>query len=670
MVKEKRLITAALPYVNNFPHLGNIVGSHLPADIFARYCRLAGHETVLIGGTDEHGTATEVAARKEGLSPEELCNKYYKEHVKIYDWFNISYDNFSRTSKKIHHKTTQDFFKEMYKNGFVIEGVLNLPYCKSCKKQLSDRFIEGICPVCGYENARGDQCEKCGSVLEPVDLKEPRCAICGSKDVEFKEFKHLFFDIPKLSDKLKDLIRNNKNLRSQVKNTALAWIKEGLKPRSITRNLEWGIKVPLKGYEDLVFYVWYEAPIGYISSTLEWNKSKGKAYWTDRKTKIYHFVGKDNIVFHTIFWPASIMANGKYNLPFNVVGLQYLNYEGGKTSKSKGYGRAIFCDQIPKYGLDADYWRFYLTYLIPETKDTDFSWTEFEKRVKGDLIDNFSNFVNRTLKFVWGRLDGKINRPKKLDKDFISKVKNQVDNVTKAFEAVELRLALAEILKLSAVGNEYFDRKEPWKNNDEQTLFMCTSLCEILGVVIQPFLPDTSKKILSMLGSKKKDFKNLSKFDAKWFKIKEPSMLFDKKYFEEKMKKVPDIVKTIVDSNQENQGSGGPKMENNFIEFNDWKKLDLRVGTIKKAEPHPSADKLVVLQVDIGEPKDRQVVAGIKNYYKLDSLVGKKVIIFANLKPVNLRGFDSNGMILAAVNNKDVVLLTTDKPINNGARIE
>src|SRR3989338_10217464 len=301
MKKERRLVTAALPYVNNVPHLGNIVGSHLPADIFARYCKLIGHKAILIGGTDENGTPTELAATRYKISPKELCDHFYKIHKTIYDWFNISYDNFSRTSNKIHHRTSQEFFINIYKKGYITPKKIQLPYCLSCNRQFSDRYIEGICSHCNYEKARGDQCEKCSTLLDPIDLKSPYCVICGSHNIEFRDVEHLFLDLKKLEPKLKAWIIKNKHWKKQVTAMALGWLNKGLSPRSITRDLKWGIKVPLKGYEHLILYVWFEAPIGYISSTKERFKD-WKKYWTNKNAKIYHFIGKDNIPFHTIFW--------------------------------------------------------------------------------------------------------------------------------------------------------------------------------------------------------------------------------------------------------------------------------------------------------------------------------------------------------------------------------
>jgi len=539
--KEKRLITAALPYVNNVPHLGNIVGSHLPADIFARFCRLKGYETLFIGGTDEHGTPIEIAAQKRKLSPKQVSDYFYKIHKQIYDWFLFSYDNFSRTSKEIHHKTTCEFFNEIYKKGFIIEKTLKLPYCVSCKRYLPDRYIEGICPHCEYKDARGDQCEKCGRVLDPIELKDPRCATCGSKDIEFRDVRHLFLDLRKVSEKLEKWIKFNKSLRSQVKSLALGWITEGLKPRCITRDLKWGVKVPLAGFEDKVFYVWFDAPIGYVSSTRE-KFDNWKEYWKNPESKTYYFVGKDNIVFHTIFWPGTLMAEANYNLPYNVVGLQYLNYEGGKFSKSRQ--RGVFCENLPELDLAPDYWRFYLSLLIPETADTDFKWQEFRDRINGDLIGNLANFVHRTQSIISQYLEGEIkNQDLKnldsIDKEFIENIKKKVKKIDKLFEEIELRQALKEILSLSAQGNKYFDSKEPWKKikenriEAEKTLILCFNLCKTLAILINPFLPQTSEKIWNQLDLKgnvsdKENWQKAKEINIFSCKIKKPKILFQK----------------------------------------------------------------------------------------------------------------------------------------------
>ena len=723
---ERRLITSALPYTNNVPHLGNIVGSHLPADIFARYCRLNGFNTVFIGGTDEHGTASEIAAQKYGITPRELCDFYYKVHKDIYDWFNISYDNFSRTSKPIHYKTTQEFIAKMHKNGYIMEKTISLPFCNECKRQLSDRYIEGTCPNCGYDKARGDQCESCGTMLDPEKLKQPRCAVCNSTNIEFKDKKHLFLDLEKLSPKLERWIKASK-CREQVKALAMGWINEGLKPRCITRNLKWGVPVQFKGFEDLVYYVWVDAPIGYISSTKEWNKTKWKNYWQKKGSKIYHFVGKDNIAFHTIFFPGMLMANGEYNLPYNVVGLQYLNYEGGKFSKSQN--RGVFCENLASTGLSADYWRYYSTFLIPETKDTEFYWKDFQDKINNELVGNLGNFVNRSLTFIVSKYGNKVPKAilNKADKTFLKSVEKQIEVVKAAFERVELRSALEETMRLSAMANKYFQDNEPWKNPEQSknVLYVCANMSRMIALLVQPFLPDTSIKILKMLNAKDKDWKKIAKLQVKPNqKLNKIELLFHKledkeleelkqktskvtEYFKEKIsekekqapieksKKGPleersmmnkEEFKTEVlshpsqakeESTMKQEHPKEPASQQmkvceacNQVSYEEFAKLDIRVAKVVKAEPHPNADKLVILLVDLGKcESQRQIVAGIRKHYPIEKLLGKKIIIIKNLQPVVLRGIESNGMLLAASANDKLGLLTVENDIEEGAKV-
>jgi len=537
--KEKRiLVLCALPYTNAIPHIGNIVGSHLPADIFARYCRLKGYDTIFIGGTDENGTPTEVASIELKVSPKQLTDVLYRIHKEIYDWFEISYDNFSRTSLPIHHKTTQEFFKKVHQNGFVSEGLLKLPFCEKDGLFLPDRYVYGTCPHCGYENARGDQCENCTELLDPDQLINPRCKICGSEPV-IKDVKHLFIEFGKLESKIEKWIKSNKHWREQVINLALGWIKEGLKKRCITRDLKWGVAVPLDGYEDKVFYVWFDAPIGYVSFTKEWSEKTGKKweeFWQDEKTLIYNFLGKDNIPFHTIFWPGMIIANGEYNLPYNVIGLQYCNYEGGKISKSKKWG--IFCEKLIEAKIEPDIWRYYLTYLIPETKDTEFKWEEFKNRINNELVGNLGNFVHRTLSFIWNYLDGEIKKGNFGDEEekLIEKIRKSKKRTQDLLEDVRLREALMEILSLSASGNKYFQENKPWelvKKDRERcntVLFVCAELCKSLAVLISPFLPRSSNEILRQLNVEKNlawnDVGSIDLEDA--HKINEPSVIFEK----------------------------------------------------------------------------------------------------------------------------------------------
>ncbi len=535
--KEKILICCALPYTNAIPHIGNVVGSHLPADIFARFCRLIGKEVVFVGGADENGTPTEVAAIELKISPRQLTDVLYQIHKKVYEWFEISYDNFSRTSLPIHHKTTQDFFWKIYKNGYISEGKMKMPYCEKDNLFLPDRYVEGTCPNCGYEHARGDQCERCTKLLDPDQLINPKCKICGSTPV-IKETKHLFLRLDKLEPKLKKWIESNKIWRESVKSLALGWIKEGLRERCITRDLKWGVPVPLKGYEDKKFYVWFDAPIGYVSSTKEWAEKIGKPdewkrYWTG-KTKIFNFLGKDNIPFHTIFWPAILIADGEFNLPYDVIGLQYLNYEGNKISKSRKWG--IFCEKVVEAGLAADVWRYYFIYLIPETKDTEFRWEEFENRVNGELVGNIGNFVHRTLSFIWNYSDKKIEKVESKDGEkLLTDVRKRTKNVYKLLDEVRLRDALNEILFIASEGNKFFQDNKPWelvktdRKKCKSVLYYCANLCKVLGVLLSPYLPKASEEIFRQLGLKERIvWEEIEKEIKNGQKIEEPKVVFEK----------------------------------------------------------------------------------------------------------------------------------------------
>jgi methionyl-tRNA synthetase len=667
-MKRKVLVTCALPYVNNVPHIGNIAGSHLPSDIFARFCRLAGYETVFIGGSDEHGTPIEVSAEKVGVSPKELCDKYYEIHREIYNWLDISYDNFSRTSLPEHHKTTQEFFRKIFDNGYISEGELKLPYCERDKRVLPDRYIEGICPKCGYESARGDQCESCSTLLNPDELKEPRCVLCRNKPV-FKKVKHLFLKLDKLEPKLREWIKSKEKIWStQVINMAMGWIREGLKPRCITRDIKWGVKVPLKDYKDKVFYVWFDAPIGYISSTKEWAKKIGKPdewrrFWQAKDSMIFHFVGKDNIPFHTIFWPGMLLANGDYNLPYRVAGLQYLNYEGDKISKSKSWG--IFCENLPRAGLNSDIWRFYLTLLIPEASDTEWKWREFQERVNNELVANLGNFIYRTFSFIENNFGGIVPRGRleKEDEEMLELGKKYASKISELIWDIHLRDGLRKVLELSDHGNKYFQSREPWKTVKEDkekaatTLYVCANLCYDIAVLLSPFLPKSSQEICRQLGVEMGDIKSIGKRIKPGQKLNNPRPLFPKLEDSEieKLKKITTRVTEYDEIFRE-------------VEYEDFSKLDIRTAKILKAENIQNT-RLVRLKVEVGS-MEKQLIAGIGKHYKADELVGKTIIIVNNLKPRIIRGEKSEGMLLAAVSGGEISLLTTDKDIESGSKVE
>lgn len=652
LAKERVIVTSALPYINAIPHLGNIAGSHLPADIFARYCRLKGFETVFIGGSDEHGTAMEVAAHEEGLTPRQLCDRNHKIHKKIYEWFNISYDNYSRTSRQVNHDMTTLIFNRLHKNGYIKKEVIVAPYCEKDKMYLADRYVEGVCPKCGFEGARGDQCEKCSSLLNPQELKKSYCVMCKSAPV-FKEEKHLFIDFNKLSPKIEAWVKNSKQWKSNVRNLALGWIKEGLEKRCITRNLSWGVKVPLKGFKHLVFYVWFDAPIGYISSTKEWAENIKKPrewekYWKGSKAKLVHFLGKDNIPFHTIFWPGMLIGAGGFNLPWQVGGLEYLNYENDKFSKSRGVG--VFCDDIQKLEFSPDIWRFYLSSVMPETRDTEFSWRDFRDRINNELVANFGNFAYRTLSFT-SKHYGEIPRkePMAADQIILKRAARLVKDYDKNMYSLQFKEALKNALAVSALGNKYFQDTKPWdlikKDKDRcgAVLNTCARLAGTAAILLHPFIPDACENLWRQLGNKTGIVKHGLKVPAfkAGQKLGKPSILF---------KKIED--KTIEKYRKKFGGK---------VKEDPASTLDLRVATISSVQNHPRADNLYVLGIDLGRGRKRQLVASVKNWYDQKELRGKSIVIVANMETAKVRGVRSEGMLLAAEKGERAGLLTAPK---------
>ena len=655
-----------MPYVNNVPHIGNIAGSHLPADIFARFCRLAGYETVFIGGSDEHGTPIEVAARKLGVSPKELTDKYYRVHKEIYDWLDISYDNFSRTSREIHHRTTKEFFLKIYENGYVTEGTLLLPYCEHDRRFLPDRYVEGTCPSCGYEAARGDQCERCSTLLNPDELIEPRCVLCGNKPV-FKETKHLFLNLDKLEPKLKEWIESRRGIWSpQVYNMAMGWIKEGLKPRCITRDLEWGVKVPLQGYEDKVFYVWFDAPIGYISSTKEWAQQKGEPrawepYWKG-EAKIFHFIGKDNIPFHTIFWPGMLLANGEYALPYRVAGLQYLNYEGDKISKSRGWG--IFCENLPRANLSSDVWRFYLTLIIPETSDTEWKWREFKERVNRELVGNLGNFIYRTLSFIHRYFSGEVPEAELGEKDrrTLEESKRIAQEYRSLMWDVRLRDGLRKVLELSDTGNAYFQAQEPWKKvkaepeRAKAALYVCANLCYDLAILMSPFLPRSAAEVARLLGTELGTLEDIGRESIRpGTKIAKPEPLFPK-LGEEDIERLRRITSRVTKF--EEMFASKPEITYDF-----FSRFDFRVARVEEVESLGGG--YWKLSLSLGNAK-KQAVAKLTD---AQGLKGGLVAVLANVEPFEVAGERSEVLILRSVSNGKARAVTLDRDVKEGSRV-
>lgn len=651
--KQKIIVTSALPYVNNVPHLGTLV-CIISADVYSMFLRLKKENVIFICGTDEYGTTAEVKALEEGLTPRELVDKYFKIHKEIYKGFNCSFDCFGRTSSKENEKITIDIFNKLDKNKYIIEGKLEQAFCEKCNKSLADRFVEGECPYCSYENARGDQCENCSKLLNATELINAKCKVCGSAPIT-KKSNNLFIDLPKLEPELKKWLKKAEHgFSANAASMARAWLKEGLKPRCITRDIKWGIKVPKKGFEDKVFYSWFDAPIGYIRITAE-KRDDWKKLWLDKKAKLVQFMGKDNVPFHTILFPAFLIGTKQpYTLVSRLSANEYLNYEGGQFSKS--LSRGIFADDALKTGISADIWRYYLMINRPEKADTEFTWDDFQAKINNELVANLGNLVYRTLFFI-NRFFGS-NIPdfkvKDDDKLFLSEIKKAEKKVEKLMEEISLKDALKEIMHISKLANQYFQKNEPWAavKNDikkaEATIGVLANVVKDLSILIGPFMPSISKEIKSQMNIKKDGLNELGKLSLKSHKIKKAKILFKKMEDEE----IEELKKKFT---------GKSEKRNIKKESKEKFPLDLKVAEIESAEDHTKADRLIVLQIDLGNEK-RQIVAGLKEYYSKEEMVGKKIIVVTNLKPAVLRGIESNGMLLAAEDkSRKVGLLTASK---------
>lgn len=638
---KKRLVTSALPYVNNIPHLGNLIQC-LSGDVFARFCRSYGYETRFVCGTDEYGTATETRAAAEGVSPRQLCDKYHEIHKEIYDWFEIQFDHFGRTSTEKQTEIVQHIFKKVDEAGYIVERSSTQLYCESCQRFLADRYVGGTCPHCHYEEARGDQCEKCGKLLDPTDLIEPKCGSCGSTPI-LKETKHLYLDLPKVLPLLESWMEKQSEAGFWAKN-ALAmtksWIRDGLKERCITRDLKWGIPVPKPGYEEKVFYVWFDAPIGYVSITASGFEDWKQWWYNPEEVELFQFIGKDNIPFHTVIFPSCQLASGEnWTTLYHMSSTEYLNYENGKFSKSKGTG--VFGDQAKDTGIPADVWRFYIFYNRPEKSDVQFLWSDFQERVNSQLIGNFGNLINRTLSFVNRFYDGQVPQGER-DEEFLAQEKAILNQITEAYDRADLRDAFRLVFELTSLGNKAFQDGEPWRTRKEapqeaaKLIRTLVNLIHDVAIVAAPVLPATAKKIAQMLKVEQLLWKNLQQSDIQ--SVAAAQILFTPLEDEQ--------IVALRERYAGGQGATTVQEENNAQKFASTVKLV--VGSIQSIENHPDADKLYVEQIDLGPLGSRQIVSGLASYYKKEELLGKKVIVVANLKSAKLRGVLSEGMLLAA----------------------
>jgi len=641
----KKLITSALPYVNNVPHLGNIIGCVLSADVYARFCRSKGYETLYICGTDEYGTATETKAREEGLTPQQICDKYHDIHRNIYRDFNISFDIFGRTSTKQQTEIAQDIFRDLDRNGLISEQTSRQTFCEKCSMFLADRYVEGTCPSCGFENARGDQCDGCGKLLEPEDLENPKCKVCGTVPV-LKETSHLYLALDRLQDRLKTWVKKSQAAGKWTRNaiqTTQGWFEKGLQARPITRDLSWGIPVPKPGYEDKVFYVWFDAPIGYISITAR-ERDDWRDWWQNpAAVTLYQFMAKDNIPFHTVIFPASLIGTGKnWTLLHHINSTEYLNYEETKFSKSRNTG--VFGDDVKKTGIPVDLWRFYLLANRPERNDAHFVWQDFIEKVNTEFIDNIGNLTNRTLVYLQKNFDGRIRDINWPDthKAFVETCRKSFAGITAALESVKIRESLRLILAVGNLGNKFFQDMAPWdkiKNAPDHahaTVAVLTYLLRSIAIAVKPYMPETAGKMFQMLNLPEQSWDMLGTFSGlDGHRIGNPEILYqklDKKLAEKFRKKF----------------SG---------EQPDFGKFKIVAGKIKAVKAHPEAPHLYHLTVDLGESRDRSIVAGLVKHYTPEALTGRKVFVLANLKATDLRGVPSEGMVLVCEKRNKLELL-------------
>lgn len=632
---KKILVTAALPYVNNYPHLGNLVPT-LSADCYSRYLKLKGVESIFVCGTDEHGTTTETKALEEGLTPKQITDKYFKIHSEIYKWFLCNFDCFGRTSSKENKERTLDIFSKLEKNDYIVENEIEQFFCEQCDKFLADRFIEGECPFCSYTEARGDQCESCGKLFNATELKNPKCKVCSSLPI-VKKTKHLFIDLPKIEPSLKKWIDSVKvNWSDNARTMTDAWMKEGLRQRCITRDLKWGISVP--GHKGKVFYSWFDAPIGYIGITQESGKD-WKEWWTGKDVSLVQFMGKDNIPFHTILFPSFLIGTGdKYNLVEKLSVNEYLNFEGGMFSKSRNIG--VFGDDAMKSGVRADVWRYYILVNRPEKTDTDFTWDDFQSKNNSELLANLGNLVNRVLTFCKNNFE---NVPKVENDDFLVSLIDDYSEISCLMDKIEIKEALRKIMLVSKKANQFFQENEPWKviKEDKDTaanvIAVLLQVVKDLAILVEPFMPGVSADIKEMICLEDLDWKDLGLVKVK--KLGTPKILFNK----------------IEDEDL-------AEFKSKFGEKKEFP-LKLLVGEVVSVSDHPEADKLYVLKVNVG--KEKTIVAGIKQWYSPEDLVGKKVIVVSNLKPAKLRGVMSEGMMLAAEKSGEVELLSSSLDVGS-----
>ncbi len=676
-------ITAALPYTNGPVHIGHLAGVYVPADIYARYLRGRGKDVLYICGSDEHGVPITLKAKKEGISPQDVVDKYHAIIKKAFSDFGISFDNYSRTSAKIHHKTASEFFKKLYKEGKFIEETTEQLFDEEANQFLADRFVIGTCPKCGNEESYGDQCENCGTSHNATDLINPKSAITGNVPT-MKVTKHWYLPLDRYEKWLREwIVEGHKNdWKTNVLGQVKSWLDDGLKPRAVTRDLDWGIPVPVEGGDGKVLYVWFDAPIGYISSAKEWAAENGKdwePYWKDKNTKLIHFIGKDNIVFHCIIFPAMLKAEGSYILPENVPANEFLNLEGDKISTSKNWAVWLheYLDDFPE---KQDVLRYTLTANAPETKDNDFTWKDFQARNNNELVAIFGNFINRVVVLTNKYYGGIVPEPNEfsdIDNETLEKLQKFPSIIADSIERFRFREASQELLNLARLGNKYLADEEPWKQikeNPERVktiLYVALQIAGGLALVSEPFLPFTSIKLKGILNMYEnigwESVENSNVLINANHQIAKAELLFAKiedKEIQYQLEKLEVTKQANINENTL------PEPQKETIDFNDFTKLDIRVGTIIEAVKIPKTKKLLKLTVDVGLDT-RTIVSGIAESFKPEAVIGQKVTVLVNLEPRQLRGVESQGMILMCdtPEGKLAFIEPESDSVNNGEQI-
>ncbi len=681
--KQRYTITAALPYTNGAVHIGHLAGVYVPADIYARFLRLTNNDVLFVCGSDEHGVPITLRAKKEGITPQQVVDKYHKIIKDSFSDFGISFDNYSRTSAKIHHKTASDFFKKLYEDGKFLEETSEQLYDEVANQYLADRFVIGTCPKCGNDESYGDQCEKCGTSHNATDLINPKSSITGNKP-SLKETKHWYLPLDKYESWLREWIVNGheNDWKTNVLGQVKSWLDDGLKPRAVTRDLDWGIPVPVKGAEGKVLYVWFDAPIGYISATKEWAEKTGKnwePYWKDTDTKLIHFIGKDNIVFHCIIFPVMLKAEGSYILPENVPANEFLNLEGNKISTSKNWAVWLH-EYLQDFPNKQDVLRYVLTANAPETKDNDFTWKDFQARNNNELVAILGNFINRVVVLTNKYYNGIVPKPNEfldIDNQTLETLRLFPKRISKSITRYRFREALSEMMQVARLGNKYLADEEPWKKikiDAERTktiMYVALQIASSLSVLTEPFLPFTATKLKEILniteGLKWNDVTNKSVLLATNHKINKAELLFSKVEDAVIAQQIAKLEATKKQNEQENKAVLPQKKT---ISFADFTKLDIRIGTILEAEKVPKTKKLLKLLVDVGIDK-RIIVSGIAESFSPESIIGQQVTVLINLDSRKIRGIESQGMILMT-NTKDGKLAFVEpekSTVNNGESV-